>query len=204
MFCDAWLIHFNTSQLLSTSCDHNHDLWKKIKPCLLEINSTSVIPLLQICLSPSRGKEETSKSPADDKFLRQTDHMKIHEIPTRENGTTDLDQSSSSKFEESWPSTERAMVSTPEGDAESSGLSKTPSSEGTDIPFQPLPDSTLARCGDSFAVSKRREKNQPTNTTRQYWWKETARMSEPTLPICPNVPPSPSSKRREETSRSPE
>lgn len=82
--------------------------------------------------------------------------MKIHEIPTRENGSTDLDQSSSSKFEESWPSTERAMVSTPEGDAESFSLSKTTSSEGTDIPFKPLPDSTLARCGDLFSVSKRK------------------------------------------------
>ena len=81
--------------------------------------------------------------------------MKIHEIPTRENGSTDLDQSSSSKFEESWPSTERAMVSTPEVDAESFSLSKTTSSEGTDIPFKPPPDSTLARCGDLFSLSNR-------------------------------------------------
>ena len=71
--------------------------------------------------------------------------MKIHEIPTRENGTTDPDQSSSSKFDESWPSTERAMVSTPEADTETSGMTKTLSSEGSDVHLRPLPDSTLAR-----------------------------------------------------------
>ena len=72
--------------------------------------------------------------------------MKIHEIPTRENGTIDPEQSSSSKFDESWPSTERAMVSTPETDTEISGMSKTPSSEGSDLPVQiHSQHSTLAR-----------------------------------------------------------
>ena len=104
-----------------------------------------VISIRQICLSPNHRKEETSISSADEKFLKQTDRMKIHEIPTRENGTIDPDQSSSSKFDESWPSTERVMVSTPEADAEISNPSKTHSSEGTEIPFRPLPDSTLAR-----------------------------------------------------------
>lgn len=71
--------------------------------------------------------------------------MKIHEIPTRENGTTDPNQSSSSKFDESWPSTERAMVSTPEADTEISGMSKTLSSEGSNVPLCLPSDSTLAR-----------------------------------------------------------
>ena len=100
---------------------------------------------LQICLSPGRRTEDRVKSPADEEFLQKTNHMKIHEIPTRENGTTDPNQSSSSKFDESWPSTERVMVSTPEADTDISEMSKTPTSEGSDLPLQPLPDSTLAR-----------------------------------------------------------
>lgn len=130
----------------------------------------------KICLSPSHGREETSKSPSDDKFLRQADHMKIHEIPTRENGSTDLDQSSSSKFEESWPSTERAMVSTPEVDAESFSLSKTTSSEGTDIPFKPLPDSTLARYIHRFRnapPSSRQARDHgyfDSGKANEFWW----------------------------------
>ena len=70
--------------------------------------------------------------------------MKIHEIPTRENGTTELDHSSSSKFDESWPSTERAMVSTPEAETEGTET-RTPSSDGRDFPMRLLPNSTLAR-----------------------------------------------------------
>ena len=71
--------------------------------------------------------------------------MKIHEVPTRENGTTDPDHSSSSKFDESWPSTERAVVSTPEADTDGMEISKTSSSDGRDFPLQSLTDSTLAR-----------------------------------------------------------
>lgn len=134
---------------------------------LIRINLRPVIPLLQICLSPSHRREEISKSSSDDKFLQQADHIKIYEIPTRENGTTDLDQSSSSKFEESWPSTERAMVSTPEGDVESFSLSKTTSSEGTDIRFKTLPDSTLARCGDLFSLSNRGDRFYMVKTNQQ-------------------------------------
>lgn len=85
------------------------------------------------------------KSPADEKFLRQTNHIKIHEIPTRENGTVDHDHSSSSKFDESWPSTERALVSTPEADTTGTETSKSPSSEGRDFLLRTRPDSTLAR-----------------------------------------------------------
>ena len=99
-----------------------------------------VVIFPQICLSPGRKKEDLVISPADEKFLQKTNDMKIHEIPTRENGTTDPDHSSSSKFDESWPSTERAMVSTPEAE-----MSKTPSSTGSDLLLCPLPDSTLAR-----------------------------------------------------------
>lgn len=85
------------------------------------------------------------KSPADEKFLQQTNHMKIHEIPTRENGTVDPDHSSSSKFDKSWPSTERVIVSTPEADTDGTERSKTPSSDGRDFPLHACPDSTLAR-----------------------------------------------------------
>ena len=85
------------------------------------------------------------KSPADEKFLQHTNHITIHEIPTRENGTRDPDQSSSSKFDESWPSTERALVSTPEADTDGTERSKTPSSEGIGFPLRARPDSTLAR-----------------------------------------------------------
>lgn len=104
-----------------------------------------VVIFPQICLSPGRKKEDLVISPADEKFLQKTNDMKIHEIPTRENGTTDPDHSSSSKFDESWPSTERAMVSTPEADINISEMSKTPSSTGSDVLLHPLPDSTLAR-----------------------------------------------------------
>lgn len=104
-----------------------------------------VVIFPQICLSPGRKKEDLVISPADEKFLQKTNDMKIHEIPTRENGTTDPDHSSSSKFDESWPSTERAMVSTPEAEINISEMSKTPSSTGSDVLLHPLPDSTLAR-----------------------------------------------------------
>jgi len=99
----------------------------------------------KICLSPDHKKEVHMKSPADEKFLRQTNHIKIHEIPTRENGTVDPDHSSSSKFDESWPSTERALVSTPEADTTGTETSKSPSSEGRDFLLRTCPDSTLAR-----------------------------------------------------------
>ena len=85
------------------------------------------------------------KSPADEKFLQHTNHIKIHEIPTRENGTIDPDHSTSSKFDESWPSTVRALVSTPEADTDGTEKSKTPSSDGRDFPLRARPDSTLAR-----------------------------------------------------------
>ncbi|XP_068687048.1 proline and serine-rich protein 3-like isoform X1 [Montipora foliosa] len=130
----------------------------------------------KICLSPNHRKEETPISPADEKFLKQTDHMKIHEIPTRENGTIDADQSSSSKFDESWPSTERVMVSTPEADAESPITSKTHSSEGTEIPFRPLPHSTLARYIHRFRhapPSSRQERDHSyfdSGKVGEFWW----------------------------------
>lgn len=85
------------------------------------------------------------KSPADEKFLQRTNHIKVHEIPTRENGTIDPDHSTSSKFDESWPSTERALVSTPEADTDGTEISKTPSSDGRNFPLRSRPDSTLAR-----------------------------------------------------------
>ena len=64
----------------------------------------------KLCLSPDNKMEHFIKNPEDEKFLRKTNQMRIHEIPTRENGTTVMDHSSSSKFDESWPSTERAML----------------------------------------------------------------------------------------------
>lgn len=101
--------------------------------------------LFKLCLSPDNKMEHFIKNPEDEKFLRKTNQMRIHEIPTRENGTTVMDHSSSSKFDESWPSTERAMVSTPEVDTETTET-KTPSSEGgTGFKRQLLPNSTLAR-----------------------------------------------------------
>jgi hypothetical protein len=45
-------------------------------------------------------------SPEDLKFLKETNTIKSQEVPTRENGSI-ADMSSTSQFNESWPSTER-------------------------------------------------------------------------------------------------
>lgn len=132
--------------------------------------------LFKLCLSPHR-KEDYIKNPEDEKFLRKTNQMRrIHEIPTRENGTTELNHSSSSKFDESWPSTERALVSTPEVEIETTDT-KTPSSDGgIDFKRHLLPNSTLARYIHRFRnnpPSSRQERDRmyiDSGVGGEFWW----------------------------------
>ena len=105
-----------------------------------------ILFLHKTCLSPERKEEDQVLSPADKQFLHKTNT--IHEIPTRENGVT-ADESSSTQFNESWPSTERptTIASTPETAADST-IETVKSSEvqgWRDLTQLSLPDSTLAR-----------------------------------------------------------
>ncbi|KAK3754029.1 hypothetical protein QZH41_020295, partial [Actinostola sp. cb2023] len=70
------------------------------------------------CLSVPVSSQQQVTSPEDLKFLKESNVLKVQEIPTRENGSF-ADQSSTSQFNESWPSTEQA------------GSLGTPLSEGT-------------------------------------------------------------------------
>ncbi|XP_048588476.1 uncharacterized protein LOC5510964 isoform X1 [Nematostella vectensis] len=69
-----------------------------------------------VCLVANEGLKnpmEKVNSPEDLKFLDGVNKLKIHEVPTRENGLPA--DSSSSQFNESWPSTDRTLsVGTPQ------------------------------------------------------------------------------------------
>lgn len=78
------------------------------------------VSYLQVCLSAPYFPQDTQhqvSSPEDLKFLKETNTLRTaREVPTRENGST-ADLSTTSQFNESWPSTERtSSLGTPLSD----------------------------------------------------------------------------------------
>lgn len=57
------------------------------------------------------GHPKHTQSKEDAKFLRESNKLSTHEVPTREDGTFKHDSSSGSQFNESWPSTDKNVSS---------------------------------------------------------------------------------------------
>lgn len=97
----------------------------------------------QVCLSAPAPEHDKVTSPEDLKFLKDTNALKVQEIPTRENGSFG-DQSSSSHFNESWPSTEQnGSHSTMVSDVTSPEMSQQMKEWLAGKPDKPVTKSTL-------------------------------------------------------------
>lgn len=90
----------------------------KLQKCHMTHNNL-IKMFAQVCLSaPAIPQHQQVTSPEDLQFLKDVSALKIQEIPTRENGSF-ADQSSSSQFNESWPSSteQTGSLGTPVSDS---------------------------------------------------------------------------------------
>ncbi|XP_031558940.1 uncharacterized protein LOC116295299 isoform X2 [Actinia tenebrosa] len=177
----------------------------------------------KVCLSAPYTSKDTQhqvSSPEDLKFLKETNTLRTaQEIPTRENGST-ADLSSTSQFNESWPSTERTgSLGTPlsDGTVSSPEMSQQ-MREWLEGQEKPVGNSTLGWYINRFRnapPTDRQKRDQASFISKKkpnFWWlsppsgpSTPSGQSTPVpghtppqkLPLSPMKPPSPTTMKRD-------